>query len=495
MSLKEDLNELEMLSESSDSSEGASDDGVSTGSTVQPPDLATGYCYVAESRCRASYRKHRSDPKAPYLICLGRADCRRRYGGQHPVLRTESRAEAGLYKGVYDSNGKLLAAKSGTRTTPATLATSQAKLAAEKLASDRAQASMIGGLSDDVSLPSLKDPSRGSDRDQGGVQRADGFPLSISDAEDLLAPASDQTVGNKNSGSVLDLSGQNTALLKLMSSLCQKIEDLGTGIEKGNSTIIQALGESKTTPPTKPSALRAASFNNDDERAAIASTARKHATAARIEGTRKDKEEEELANDRSDDDDGWPYNDPDWGPYDPTKKPRTKKSSRKKFSSRSRLYAIAKGKGGLQTIGLYREEWDTIEFLVHVSGSRYKKVRSENEGIAFIKSFLRKKKLPKPKWMKEGTVHYPRVAALRRQFEMSDSSDSSSEGSSSSESDSSAEEQPKKNARTAEVKAGVDGSMGRDNELFGVDVKSVTVLERGIAPKNLGKHTISLLLE
>ena len=204
---------------------------------------------------------------------------------------------------------------------------------------------MIGGLSDDVSLPSLKDPARGSDRAQGGVPREDVFPLSIADAENLLAPANDQTMGDKSSGSALDLNGQNAALLNLMSSLCQKIEDLGTGIELGNSTIIQALVETKTTPLAKPSALRAASFTTDDERAAISSTARKHAKAARSEGSSKDKDEGVLANEKSDGDGGWPCNNPDWGPYDPTKKPRAKKSSRKQSSSRVRLYAIAKGKG------------------------------------------------------------------------------------------------------------------------------------------------------
>ena len=37
--------------------------------------------------------------------------------------------------------------------------------------------------------------------------------------------------------------------------------------------------------------------------------------------------------------------------------------------------------------------------------------------------------------------------------------------------------------------------MGKDHKLFGVDVKSVTVLEKGIGPLNLGKQTISLFLE
>ena len=412
------------------------------------------------------------------------------------MLRNEFRAVPGMYEGVYDRNGKLLAAKSETLTTP----TMQAKLAAEKLASDRAQASMIGGLMDDVSPSSLKDPDRSSNRGQEGTASDVVSPFSIADAEDLLAPANDQTVGDKSSGGALD-----TALLKLMSSLCQKIKDLGSGIEEGNTTIIRALRQNKTTPPVKSSALRPSSFDATtvDERAAVSSTARRHAKAARSEAPRGSEGEEDIREVRRDegddgvgvDNDGWPCNDPDWGPYEPTKKSRTKKTSRKKSSSRTRLYAIAKGRGGQQTVGLYREEWEDIEFLVHAKNSRYKRVRSESEGISFIKSFLRKKNLPKPKWVKEGTVPYPRVAALCRQFEMGDS-DSIEDGSS-SDSYSSGDSSPKqrKVLRTEGTKAGVDKSMGKDNELFGVDVKSVAVLERGIAPANLGKHTISLFLE
>ena len=35
------------------------------------------------------------------------------------------------------------------------------------------------------------------------------------------------------------------------------------------------------------------------------------------------------------------------------------------------------------------------------------KVRNEKEEVVFIKSFLCSKNLAKPKWLKEGKVHYP----------------------------------------------------------------------------------------
>ena len=42
---------------------------------------------------------------------------------------------------------------------------------------------------------------------------------------------------------------------------------------------------------------------------------------------------------------------------------------------------------------------------------------------------------------------------------------------------------------------GVDASLGRENELFGVGIKNVNVLEKGLGPKSLGKKSTSLLLE
>ena len=133
---------------------------------------------------------------------------------------------------------------------------------------------------------------------------------------------------------------------------------------------------------------------------------------------------------------------------------------------------------------------DTIEFLVRKeSNSWYKKVRNEKEGVVFIKSFLQSKRLPKPKWLKEGKVHYPRISTLCRQFE--DYTSGSDEELSSSDSGYSTEEslprKAKKSAPNQKASTGVDESIGKEHKLFGVDVKSVAVLERGIAPSNLGK--------
>ena len=46
-----------------------------------------------------------------------------------------------------------------------------------------------------------------------------------------------------------------------------------------------------------------------------------------------------------------------------------------------------------------------------------------------------------------------------------------------------------------EHKVGVDPSLGKDSELFGVDLKSVANLEAGLTPSSLGKKTVSLFLD
>ena len=42
---------------------------------------------------------------------------------------------------------------------------------------------------------------------------------------------------------------------------------------------------------------------------------------------------------------------------------------------------------------------------------------------------------------------------------------------------------------------GVDPSLGKDNELFGMGIKNVNALEKGLSPPDLGKNTITLFLE
>ena len=54
---------------------------------------------------------------------------------------------------------------------------------------------------------------------------------------------------------------------------------------------------------------------------------------------------------------------------------------------------------------------------------------------------------------------------------------------------------PSKSSASKGKKIGVDPSLGKGNEIFGVGLKNVNVLEAGVAPPSLGKKTISIFLE
>ena len=148
-------------------------------------------------------------------------------------------------------------------------------------------------------------------------------------------------------------------------------------------------------------------------------------------------------------------------------------------------------------IGLYRDTWDRIEFLVAgYPKAKYKKVRNEKEGVSFIKAYHRAKGLGRPPCFKEGRHLYPRVSKIRRCLGMhqSTSDDYSSSDGSSSDSDITFSP-PSKSSASKGKKIGVDPSLGKENEIFGVGLKNVNVLEAGVAPPNLGKKTISIFLE
>ena len=463
---------------SSDSSEGEEAyDDMSYGSDIQSPDLAKGFVMVHENCCRARYRPSRVSKGTPFYVCLNKSDCRSLAGGQHAILRGGHRAVPGVYRGVYGPSGKLLAAKAGTQTTPATIE----KLAAETRESDRAQAATIGKLS------------------------ADMCSFSIPDTENLFATAEiDPEVEGPNPTNFG--TKQNTILLRLMSSLCDKIDKLDSGIENGNTAIIQAL---TTARPPSQSILHPPSFTTTmTEEEAISSMARKHAAHSERTAPRNtDEEYEESRYTKEVYEDKEVYGEEygreeesDWSETPTVKKTRKKAAKVSKSSSRPRLYAIAWGRGGQRTTGLYREDWDTIEFLVSgFSKGRFKRVRGEAEGMEFIKNFFRSKDRPKPKWMRDGKVNYPRVSEIRKHLGMEVVS-SDEENISSSDSGFSSDDAPPRRLKKAsrsrvEHKTGVDASSGKDSELFGVDLKSVNVLERGLAPSGLGKHTTSLFLE
>jgi len=78
------------------------------------------------------------------------------------------------------------------------------------------------------------------------------------------------------------------------------------------------------------------------------------------------------------------------------KKRATRKKIMKKISSGHRLYAIDRRRGESIATGLYLETWNKLEFIVSgYSKNRYKKVRSEKEGVGFIRDYYCAKVLGK----------------------------------------------------------------------------------------------------
>ena len=171
-------------------------------------------------------------------------------------------------------------------------------------------------------------------------------------------------------------------------------------------------------------------------------------------------------------------------------------TSKKLSSSRPRLYAIACGRGGVQSTGLYRADWDEVQFLLSgFSRAKYKRVKDEDEGLDFIRRSYQSRRIKMPRWAADNEVHYPRIRKLRH-FLGEEDLESESDGYVTPRSDSDVEPRPKAKTKVkASAVVGMDASIGKEGELFGVNLKNVINLERGLAPSNLGKHTISLLLE
>ena len=176
--------------------------------TSTPPGLAKGFVMVHEDCCRAHYRPSRVPKGTPLYICLNKSTCRSLAGGKHQVLRSGQRAVPGAYEGIFSSSGKLLAAKSDSRST--TEAVEQVISAVR--ASDRAQVEAIQGLT-------------AEELSEGGLS----CQISVSQAEDLVSAELDQEAGDDNSGVLAD---KNAMLLGLLSSLVKKIERLDEGMAK-----------------------------------------------------------------------------------------------------------------------------------------------------------------------------------------------------------------------------------------------------------------------
>ena len=113
-----------------------------------------------------------------------------------------------------------------------------------------------------------------------------------------------------------------------------------------------------------------------------------------------------------------------------------------------------------------------------------------------IWDYIRAKGLVKPKWLKKGKAHYPSLAKIYHHLGM-DSIFSDKSLVSSSDSEYSLEgphSLTKPSITVASTKIGVDPSLGRDNELFGIRIKNINTLEKGLGPPTSGKKKKSLFL-
>ena len=112
----------------------------------------------------------------------------------------------------------------------------------------------------------------------------------------------------------------------------------------------------------------------------------------------------------------------------PRQSQRTSRIGSKSESKKgARLYALAKGKGGSMSVGLYKEHWDKLSFLVEgYSKGRLIKVATPKEGMKYINSYYKDRGLSRPKWIKDKEEHYPSLKKIRRFLRKSHSSSSDS---------------------------------------------------------------------
>lgn len=499
------------------------DEGLSdnTGSTTTETKVyveypGTGVVYLPENSCRAIFkgRRHPED-KASY-ICIRKDTCQKRVGGYHTKLRENDRATAGYYEGVYKDH-VLTAALSDTKLTDSDVKdlTDNTRLA------DRAHASAIGAMIADKQISLTDNDSK--DNALLGKRSVQAK---------LFAPTVDEAVKEEKLNAKLT---DQAELLRLMSKLCLRMDNMEKGQEQAKTPSIEEpsskfklegilrSGHNSDTKATHPVIESRQTALSQDRRTAanlmnmsggdITDTgfARDGSKSTRKSHSNRAKKRIESSSDESD---------ASWDndlPHGNHKSQTTK-------ATKGRLYAVAKGRGGTLSVGLYKESWDTISFLLDgYSSARYRRVKTEREGMDFINDFYKSKGLHRPSWMRSRHAHYPSLRKLHRHLgtvpvansdNMSDS-DVSMDSTSYHEDNHLSRTRTKKRKQKkrrdkeydsdsnesteegtlAEEHIGVDPSLGKDNELFKVNTKNVNGLETGLGSPGLGKQTLRLLLE
>ena len=494
------------------------DEGLSdnTGSTTTETQVyveypGTGVVFLPLNSCRAIYKgKNHPEDKASY-ICRHKDSCKGRVGGYHTKLREKNRATIGYYEGVYENN-VLIAALNNTQ-----LSDSEVKdITEDTRLADRAHASAIGALLTDTKIS----PTDGDSKD-------DAFLGKRSVQAELFPPTVDETVKEaKLHGKLTD----QAELLRMMNKLCLRMDNMEKGHDKTKKASIKEPSsninlegilrsghnsDSKAVPSGAES--RQTSLSQDRRTAAtlmnMSGGEVSDTRPARDGSTHNNRTKQRLESSSDESEASW-HNDVSH---------RNPKSQINKATKR-RLYAVAKGRGGSLSVGLYKGNWDTISFILDgYSSARYRRVKTEREGMDFINEFYKSKGLHRPSWMRSRHAHYPSLSKLHRHLgtvptAISDNtidSDTSRDSTSYHEENRLAKTRAKKRKQKkrreqeydsnsnesteeetlAEEHIGVDPSLGNDNVLFKVNTKNVNGLETGLSCKGLGKHTLRLLLE
>ena len=508
--VEEDLSLESEVEEEVDTHEVGSDDREvdeesqkSNGSTVGPNMAGdtvpgTDYVYVSDKCCRAVYHgvgaKYTRNP----YVCMGTIPCGGRAGGpghKNVILKAGGQAEVGYYKGAF-THGNLFAARKDTK-----LNEDEVKeLLDNAKDADRAYLRARNALSGN---PIIEPSSL-------------GVPDSVLGGSGIQEPSSPFKLAMANGGSA----GQ-ADLLETMIKLCTKIDDLGKTQEATN-VAMETMGKTqKATNATLFASINhvGQSTSTDNLRSILKNSTRSekatskemdHQSAITV-GETPDPDEVSL-NEMS----SFSSNE---GQSTRKDRSRPKHISKKSTSKeKERLVAVARGRGGSISVGLYREHYDDLFFLVDgYRKGRIKKVSSVKEGLSFINTFYKDRGLTRPQWLVKRQAHYPSLNRVKRHIRGSypSSSDSSSSSDSFSDSSSSCNNTHntvkrtklrkksgssggKKSKRPIKVNRehiGVDPSMGKDNELFNVNLKNVDALEDGLGISGLGKTTLRLLLE
>ena len=329
--------------------------------------LGTTVVFVSDECCRAIYTgvgtKYTQNP----YVCMGKMPCRGRAGGQghkSVILKRTGQAKEGYYQGAF-FHGNLFAARGGTLLTAKETTT----LLTISKEADRAHANALNNLmGDPISTPPSPE-------------------LLTLGQEDTTPPAfTPQATPNLASGGTV---GQ-AELLQVMMNLCTTMKDMGKAQEATSAALISSMNEVKQSSNnnTYPSILKPPSnlglTKSHILHEQVPDTGTDINSAINSRTTRDPGIGLEVHSSSSDSEDH----------YKPKERSKAKVNSKLSTSKKSpeHIFALANGRGGSISVGLYLGRYDKLSFLVEgFKKGRMKKVSSSKEGIKYINLYYKDK--------------------------------------------------------------------------------------------------------